>query len=147
MATSPTMPNPNVLWNEWASRCLYYCARRLITFQCTRRGHQFPSRLPVRLLHIAAEQGNRKAMSDLGIMLFSSGACRADKRNGLEYLRRAAKLGDADAQFTLGEAHFHGSTLIKPNRQMASHWFALAADNGHLQARDKLSSLRESDLL
>lgn len=145
MATSPTMPNQNVLWNEWANRCLYFFARRLIHFQCSRRGHQFPSRLPVRLLHLSAEQGNLKAMSELGVMLYASGACRADKRNGLEYLRRAAKLGDTEAQYRLAEAHLHGSPLIKPNRQMSMHWFALAADSGHALAREKLATLRENN--
>lgn len=147
MATSPSMSNSAVVWNEWASRCLYFFARRLISFQCVRRGRPFPSRLPIRLMHFSAEHGNRQAMSDLGMMLFSSGACRADKRNGLEYLRRAAKLGDAEAQFALGEAHFHGSSLIKPNRQMATHWLALAADNGHAEAHKKLVQLRESGAL
>lgn len=144
MATTPTMSNSSVAWNEWASRWLYAFARRLISFQCVRRGRPFPSRLPLRLMHFSAEHGHRQAMTDLGMLLFASGACRADKRNGLEYLRRAAKLGDADAQFALGEAHVQGSALIKPNRQMATYWLALAADNGHPEAHKKLSSLRDT---
>lgn len=147
MATSPSMSNTAVVWNEWASRCLYFFARRLIRFQCVRRGRPYPSRLPIRLMHFSAEHGNRQAMSDLGMLLFASGACRADKRNGLEYLRRAAKLGDAEAQFALGDAHIYGSSLIKPNRQLATHWLALAAENGHAEAPRKLAQLRESGVL
>lgn len=145
MAISPTMQHVNIIpFKRWANRWVYRFAQRLINFQCDRRGHQYPSRFPVKLLQYSADHGNVKAMSELGNMLYSSGACRADKRNGLEYLRRAAKLGDAQAQYLLGEVHYHGSPLVKPNRQMATHWLALAADNGHVLAQQKLNSVKEN---
>jgi uncharacterized protein len=82
------------------------------------------------MLQYSADHGHLQAMAQLGGMLYRCGVGRADKRSGLEYLRRAAKRGDIDSQFLLGAAHMDGQ-LVRRDDKTAIHWLALAADRGH----------------
>jgi TPR repeat protein len=59
---------------------------------------------------------------------------RADIRAGLQHLRRAAVLGDASAQYELGNAYYRGQWLARSPRQ-AMRWLRSAAAGGHAEAR------------
>ncbi|MGB3621389.1 sel1 repeat family protein [Ketobacter sp. MCCC 1A13808] len=107
-------------------------ATRLIEIQC-QRGRIYPSRLSLKMLQYSADHGHISAMSRLGGLLFDCGCGRADKRSGLEYIRRAAKSGDIEAQFLLGKACFEGKITPK-DCKAATHWLVLAADSGHTRA-------------
>lgn len=128
---------------SWVVQLVYRLATRFIDLQCTRA--TYPSRFPLKLLQYAAERGHVLAMSGLGCLLYTSGACRAEKRSGLEYVRQAAKASDPNAQFVLGEAYLEDEVFTQKNKQLAIHWLALAADNGHTQAAQKLRFINEQE--
>lgn len=97
------------------------------------------------MLQYSADHGHTQAMSGLGRLLYKSGACRAEKRSGIEYVRRAAKCDEPDAQFLLGEAYLKDDIFHQKNKQLAIHWLALAADKGHTQASQTLQAIAEKD--
>lgn len=127
----------------WVAKLVFQLATLFIDVQCTRA--QYPSRFPLKMLQYAAEHGHVLAMSGLGRLLYKSGACRAERRSGLEYVRQAAKYDDPEAQFTLGNAYLQDDTYTQKNTQLATHWLALASDNGHTQAAQKLRSIAQQE--
>jgi len=124
----------------WFARVFFRAAWSLISFQ-SQRGRRYPSQFSLNLLKYSANQGHVQAMAQLGRLLYSCGVCRADKRNGLEYLRRAARGGDVNAQYLLGSAYLDG-TLVRQDDKTARHWLTLAADSGHAEAVSLLQSCR-----
>ncbi len=118
------------------ARFFFRTANQLISLQSL-RGKIYPTRVPLKMLQYSADHGHVSAMSQLGSLLFEKGVCRADKRSGFEYVRNAAKNGDACAQYKLGCAYYDGNMANK-NLQQASHWLALAADRGHTGAANLL---------
>lgn len=58
----------------------------------------------------------------------------------LKALRRLAELGDADAQFDLGELFHQGPGDVQDDEE-AEAWFAKAAGQGHTEARELLGEL------
>lgn len=111
---------------------LFRTAIRLIDMQ-GQLGRTYPSRFSLKLLQYSADHGHVSAMSRLGGLLFSCGMGRVDKRSGLEYIRRAAKGGDIEAQYLLGKACYEGN-ITQQDCKIALHWLALAADHGHPDA-------------
>lgn len=125
------------------SHLVYLFSNWLINLQCQKGG--YPSRFPLKLMQYAAENGHARAMSDLGCLLYECGACRTDKRSGIEYVRRAAKHNVCEAQYVLGQAYLSDDIFHQKNKQLAIHWLALAADNGHTQASRKLQAITRQD--
>ena len=121
------------------SHLVYLVSRWLVNHQCQKR--TYPSRFPLKLMQYAAENGHARAMSNLGCLLYESGACKTDKRSGIEYVRRAAKRDICEAQYMLGKAYLDDDIFHQKNKQLAIHWLALAADNGHTQASQKLRAI------
>lgn len=113
-------------------------AQKLMQIQCW-HGRRYPSHFVLRMLQFAAERGHLGAMTCLGELLFLEGACRTDKRSGLEYLRRAAKAGFGSAQYQLGVAYVEGCQVVEKDTQTAAHWLVLASENGCKDAADKLA--------
>lgn len=130
---------------EWWLKCIYVIAQKLISLECTKGGRVYPSSLPLKLLKFAANQGYVPAKMKLGQYLFESGIAKADKRNGLEYLRQAAKRDEPNAQFLLGRAFLQGCDVVAQDNQLAAHWLALAADSDHSQARQLLEIIQQND--
>ena len=127
------------------ARFSFRAANRIIDIQC-QRGRIYPSRFSLKMLQYSADHGHLSAMSQLGSLLYNCGVGRAVKRSGLEYIRMAAKAGDTEAQFQLGKAYFDGS-LTHQDSKAATHWLALAADQGHDQAADVLQQCRREEEL
>ena len=125
------------------SHLVYLFSNWLINLQCQKGG--YPSRFPLKLMQYAAEHGHARAMSDLGCLLYECGACRTEKRSGIEYVRRAAKHNICEAQYVLGQAYLSDDIFHQKNKQLAIHWLALAADNGHTQASRKLQAIARQD--
>lgn len=125
------------------SHLIYLLSSWIVHVQCQRS--QYPSRLPLKLMQYAAEHGHARAMSHLGCLLYQSGACKAEKRSGIEYVRRAAKCNDCEAQYVLGQAYLSDDIFHQENKQLAIHWLALAADNGHTQASQKLQAITRQE--
>ena len=130
---------------EWWLKCIYVVAQKMISLECTIGGRVYPSSLSLKLLKFAANQGYVSAKMELGQHLFESGIAKADKRNGLEYLRQAAKRDEPNAQFLLGRAFLQGCDVVAQDNQSAAHWLALAADSGHNHARQLLEIIQQND--
>ena len=63
------------------------------------------------------------------------------REQALSRLSRLAEQGDSEAQYRLGEQYL-SSQSAQPDPALASHWFALAADQGHRPARKALETLQ-----
>lgn len=71
------------------------------------------------------------AARELGLAL-ARDAAQADE--AVRWLTRAAEAGDAEAAFTLGEAHRGGGLGWRPDAAAARPWFARAMQAGHAGA-------------
>jgi len=60
----------------------------------------------------------------------------------LNATQQAARQGDAQAQFLLGEVYAQGNEVLQ-NDLMAIHWYRLASSQGHADAMYKLGQLYE----
>ena len=133
----------NDLNNEcgFFARFSFRAANKLMTMQA-QGGKSYPTKMPLKMLQYSADNGHVSAMSQLGNLLCDCGVGQVDKRSGLEYVRSAAKGGDADAQFRLGEFYLTGH-LVSQDLQRACHWLAQAADGGHKDAGRRLQQCRQ----
>lgn len=134
------------LVGEWGCRIAFWLAQRLIFLRCTKGQRAFPPLLALNMLKWAANKGFIPAKVQLGQYLFELGVARADKRNGLEYLRQAAKVDEPHAQFLLGRSFMDGCDVVSQDSKQAAHWLALAADSGHADAQEFLKIIRENDV-
>jgi TPR repeat protein len=87
-------------------------------------------------IRLAADQGNRSARR-VAAFLYLNKTDYASWQTGLEYARLAAKQGDPEAFYLLGQANFNGhATLTQmPDYGRARHWFELAAEHGSGKAQ------------
>lgn len=141
MATTAVTNSPQR--SSWIAGLVFKIAQSFIDFKC--EGGRFPSRLPLKFLQYSADLGHVGAMSGLGCLLYRFGACRAEKRSGMEYIRQAAKCGDLEAQYVLGKTYLSDDHFSQKNKQLAIHWLALAADKGHTLASQKLDAITEQE--
>jgi len=65
---------------------------------------------------------------------------RQDLAEGVKWLQRAARQGDAKAQYNLGVAYRDGEG-VRQNRRQARSWLERAAKQGHKKATRVLKSL------
>ena len=80
--------------------------------------------------------------------LIALGAWHADQQNIREaavFYERAAQLGSADAQFTLGRLYAEGEFIGMNSGRDAEHWLLLSANQGHLAAMKLLGDLYLQD--
>ena len=61
----------------------------------------------------AAEQGDAKAQSNLGLMYYNGQGVRQDYIQAVQWYRKAAEQGLADAQYNLGVAYVKGKEFVK----------------------------------
>lgn len=67
-------------------------------------------------------------------------------RKSLEYYLKAAKLGDAFAQFQVGIRYSNGRlTSVENNPKKAKYWLTKAAENGYIDANRSLGSIYEEE--
>lgn len=100
-----------------------------------------PCRNNVKLLRYAAVRGHIKAMSILGGLLCQYGAGRIDKRQGVEFLKVAAKANETDAQYQLAKFYQAGNDVIPVDEKQSLYWITLAAEAGHRQAIEDLGEV------
>lgn len=131
--------------DAWWLRWVHLAAQQMIAFQCTKGNRRFPSSFSLKLLKFAANYGYVPAKAQLGQYLFELGVAKADKRNGLEYLRQAAKADEPNAQFIMGRASFYGCDVVAQDNQLAAHWLALAADSGLSEAGQLLEIIKQNE--
>lgn len=87
-------------------------------------------------IRLAADQGNRNARR-VAAFLYLNKTDYVSWQTGLEYARLAAKQGDPESFYLLGQAYFNGhATLTQmPDYGRARHWFELAAEHGSAKAQ------------
>jgi TPR repeat protein len=84
---------------------------------------------------LAAEQGNSKAQSNLGIMYFSGQGVTQDYKQAVKWTLLAAEQGFVNAQFTLGLVYENG--LGTPQDNVYGHmWYHIASSNGSINASE-----------
>ena len=86
----------------------------------------------------SANQGHADAMYFLGTMYGSEG----DQKIAAEWYLKCALLGDARAQLMMGLVHYNGLGVTK-DMITAYAWFLIAQANGHEQAPDAVSQMKE----
>ncbi len=91
-------------------------------------------------LRLAADQGHAKAIDLLAYMLENNPIAERDRLKKLENQHRAAKQGDVDAQFALGEFLGKGEYTSHYDAVKAVKWYRLAAAQGHAEAQLKLAN-------
>jgi localization factor PodJL len=94
-----------------------------------------------RLTQLAADQGDVKAMHNLGVYLFRGEGGAQDLAGAAQWFRKAAAAGVVESQFNLGLLYQSGSGVAKDDSQ-ARYWFRLAAARGDAEARRALTELK-----
>jgi len=88
----------------------------------------------------AAEQGDAKAMNELGDAYFFGEGVGEDKNEAAKWYRLAAEQGYTEAQVNLGCAYDFGEGVQEDKRE-AAKWYRLAAEQGHARAQFNLGNL------
>lgn len=84
-----------------------------------------------------AEQGDRLAQFQVGMMIEQGQGADPSLTQALEWYLKAAQQGVADAYFALGQIYSRGEAVVKDPVQ-AYAWFDLAVRGGHAVAGDWL---------
>lgn len=83
---------------------------------------------------------SRESQYSLGVMYFKGEGVKADHLEGIDWFRKAADQGHAQAQYVLGTIYYGGKD-VAPDRVEAAKWYRKAAEQGHLQAQFYLGLL------
>lgn len=84
----------------------------------------------VKLLGLAAEQGDNYARVILGDMLLEGDGVSADWRSGTALIKKSASVGFAPAQFRLGLIYMVGEETTPKDDVESLAWFIVAAEAG-----------------
>lgn len=88
-----------------------------------------------------ADQGNPVAQRKMGLLHYFGNGVKEDERKAVEYLRKAAAQGDADAMYHLAVAYTFGNDAARmtddPDGE-AARWYFEAAQAGHRDAQYSL---------
>jgi TPR repeat protein len=91
----------------------------------------------LRRLRPAAEQGDARAQSLLGLIYYTGRAGLRNDGEAAKWFRLAADQGDVAAQFRLGLMYSEGQGVPQDHAE-AANWYRLAADSGYAQAQYNL---------
>lgn len=83
-----------------------------------------------RALILAADQGDAAAQGELGLLLLAQGMAEG----AVEWLERAALLGDLEGMHWLGRCLIAGTGVAADERR-GMDWISRAANHGHVTAR------------
>jgi len=93
-----------------------------------------------RLTTLAAENGDVKAMHNLGVYMFRGEGGPQDLNSAAQWFGKAAAAGVVESQYNLGLLYQSGSGLPKDDVQ-ARAWFERAAAKGDEQAKKALAEM------
>lgn len=97
-------------------------------------GHEKDEKLALKYYSIAAQFGNVKAKTQLGIHSLMSG----DYKTAIEHLNVSSTLGDGEAYLFLGTMYARGMG-VKPDKSYATSLFAEGAKRGNIEAKLRLA--------
>src|SRR5260370_16475663 len=80
------------------------------------------------------------AENELGSMYASGEGVPKDDKKALEWFKKAAEQGYADAEYNLGTRYLFGSATER-DFETAAHWFLKAAEQANLSAPDTLGRM------
>lgn len=90
----------------------------------------------------AAEQGNVRAMHNLGVLYSQGVDGKPDWPNAIKWFRKSAESGQTDSQYNLGVIYARGLSGRTDSAE-AWKWFALAASQGDADSASKRDSIAE----
>ena len=94
---------------------------------------------------LTAEQGNNKAMCNLGVCYeYGKGGLTKDEVKAVEWYRKAAEAGDATAMCNLGNCYEYGKGGLTKDETKAVEWYRKAAEAGNSYAAGRLQKLGEN---
>jgi len=85
-----------------------------------------------------AEDGDQYAQACLGLMCYYGRGVDRNSSTAVEWYRKAAEQGHADAQFYLGLMYRYGFDGVDENEAIAAEWYRKAAEQGHANAQYNL---------
>lgn len=92
-------------------------------------------KLAFQKLQFLADQGDAEVQLTLGYMYRDGKGVAQDDPDAVEWFRKAAKQGHAQAQFELGEFYYVGSRKIPQDYYEAVDWYRKAAAQGLAKAQ------------
>ena len=87
-----------------------------------------------------AEQGNADSQYNIGNMYTKGNGTNMDLREAVSWYEKAASQGHIKAAYKIGLAHYEGSGVKKSGKQ-ALKWFDIAAENGYAPAQYYLGKI------
>ena len=89
-------------------------------------------------IRTAAEAGDAKAQFQQGICCMKGAGVPQDTAKGVEWIRKSAENGFAEAQYALGLFYSEGKAGLKQDKPQSAQWFLKAAQQGHKDAQYSL---------
>lgn len=83
---------------------------------------------------------SKEAQFSLGVMHFKGQGVKADPKQSIEYFRKAAERGHANAAFLLGTIYDKGESVAK-DVPVAAKWYLMAAEKGHSEAQFNVGTM------
>ncbi len=75
----------------------------------------------------AASKGDPYGMTKMGCFYMFGQFVEKDEDKALQWFLKAGKLGDANAQWSVGDIYKHGTKTMDPNPELSARWFRYAA--------------------
>ena len=100
--------------------------------------------LNVEQLRIAAERGDAKAQTELGLAYDMGRGVDRNTSEAVRWYRKAAEQGYAEAQYQLGKALHWNRRMgegVETDTVDAAQWYCRAAEQGHFHAQNALARL------
>ncbi|MDY6275546.1 MAG: hypothetical protein SPL41_11075, partial [Succinivibrionaceae bacterium] len=92
----------------------------------------------------AAGNGSADDSRRLGDMFYNgSGGHRKSYMDAFRCYMKAAKQGDAEAQYIIGSFYYYGYRPCTTDAKKAAKWLRLAAEHGHTQAKSMLIMMKK----
>lgn len=95
----------------------------------------------IQQLRARAEAGDTKAQNQMGVRYLLGDGVEKDPKQAVDWYRKAARGGYADAIFNLGAAYFNG-TSVAIDDSTAFAFFLAAADGGSTAAKDAVARMQ-----
>lgn len=83
---------------------------------------------------------SKEAQFSLGVMYFKGQGVKANPQQSVEYFKKAAERGHANAAFLLGTIYDKGESVAR-DVPVAAKWYRMAAENGHSEAQFNLGTM------
>ncbi len=91
----------------------------------------------------AAEQGEARALNNLGLMYFNGEGVTQDDKEAARWYLKAAEQGEARAQYNLGVMYASGEGVTQDDKE-AARWYLKAAEQGEASAQHNLGVMYEN---